>query len=101
MTKPIQKETESDFCYLQRLLNWERHMTEQQFEQLMKEDLQNMNDFQNEMQQQIDVMNIKLSKTIKELDAMTENLQAFITLLNENNRLIRQNDEKKTDTTTS
>ena len=76
-------------------------MTEQQFEQLMKEDLQKMNDFQNEMQQQIDVMNIKLSKTIKELDAMTENLQAFITLLNENNRLIRQGDEKKTDTTTS
>jgi hypothetical protein len=76
-------------------------MTEQQFEQLIKEDLQKMNDFQNEMQQQIDVMNIKLSKTIKELDAMTENLQAFITLLNENNRLIRQNDEKKTDTTTS
>ncbi len=76
-------------------------MTEQQFEQLMKEDLQKMNDFQNELQQQIDVMNIKLSKTIKELDAMTENLQAFVTLLNENNRLIRQGDEKKTDTTTS
>ena len=76
-------------------------MTEQQFEQLLKEDLQKMNDFQNEMQQQIDVMNIKLSKTIKELDAMTENLQAFVTLLNENNRLIRQGDEKKTDTTTS
>jgi len=76
-------------------------MTEQQFEQLLKEDLQKMNDFQNELQQQIDVMNIKLSKTIKELDAMTENLQAFVTLLNENNRLIRQGDEKKTDTTTS
>ena len=76
-------------------------MTEQQLEQLMKEDLQKMNDFQNELQQQIDVMNIKLSKTIKELDSMTENLQAFITLLNENNRLIRQGDEKKTDTTTS
>tara|TARA_R100001460_G_C3558004_1_gene175651 strand:+ start:1899 stop:2129 length:231 start_codon:yes stop_codon:yes gene_type:complete len=76
-------------------------MTEQQFEQLMKEDLQKMNDFQNELQQQIDVMNIKLSKTIKELDVMTENLQAFVTLLNENNRLIRQGDEKKTDTTTS
>jgi len=76
-------------------------MTEQQFEQLMKEDLQKMNDFQNEMQQQIDVMNIKLSKTIKECDAMTENLQAFVTLLNENNRLIRQGDEKKTDTATS
>ncbi len=76
-------------------------MTEQQFAQLMKEDLQKMNDFQNELQQQIDVMNIKLSKTIKELDAMTENLQAFVTLLNENNRLIRQGDEKKTDTTTS
>ena len=60
-----------------------------------------MNDFQNELQQQIDVMNIKLSKTIKELDVMTENLQAFVTLLNENNRLIRQGDEKKTDTTTS
>jgi len=76
-------------------------MTEQQFAQLMKEDLQKMNDFQNELQQQIDVMNIKLSKTIKELDAMTENLQAFVTLLNENNRLIRQGDEKKTDTATS
>lgn len=101
MTKPVQKENEFDFKYLQRLLNWERHMTEQQFEQLMKEDLQKMNDFQNELQQQIDVMNIKLSKTIKELDAMTENLQAFVTLLNENNRLIRQGDEKKTDTTTS
>ena len=58
-------------------------MTEQQLEQLMKEDLQKMNDFQNELQQQIDVMNIKLSKTIKELDSMTENLQAFITLLND------------------
>tara|TARA_R100001015_G_C4533835_1_gene99532 strand:- start:346 stop:639 length:294 start_codon:yes stop_codon:yes gene_type:complete len=97
MRKPVQKETESNFHYLQRLLNWERHMTEQQFEQLMKEDLQKIND----LQQQVDVMNIKLSKTIKECDAMTENLQAFITLLNENNRLIRQNDEKKTDTTTS
>tara|TARA_R100000687_G_C6342684_1_gene114994 strand:+ start:194 stop:379 length:186 start_codon:yes stop_codon:yes gene_type:complete len=54
-----------------------------------------------ELQQQIDVMDIKLSKMAKEMDDLTEKLQAFLTLFNENNRLMRQQNEKKTDTTTS
>ena len=54
-----------------------------------------------ELQQQIDVMDIKLSKMAREMDDLTEKLQAFLTLFNENNRLMRQKNEKKTDTTTS
>ena len=54
-----------------------------------------------ELQQQVDVMDIKLSKMAKEMDDLTEKLQAFLTLFNENNRLMRQQNEKKTDTTTS
>tara|TARA_R100000315_G_C5172026_1_gene99333 strand:+ start:542 stop:727 length:186 start_codon:yes stop_codon:yes gene_type:complete len=54
-----------------------------------------------ELQQQIDVMDIKLSKMAREMDDLTEKLQAFLTLFNENNRLMRQQNEKKTDTTTS
>ena len=54
-----------------------------------------------ELQQQIDVMDIKLSKMAKEMDDLTEKLQAFLTLFNENNKLMRQQNEKKTDTTTS
>tara|TARA_R100000231_G_scaffold98415_1_gene73506 strand:+ start:226 stop:411 length:186 start_codon:yes stop_codon:yes gene_type:complete len=54
-----------------------------------------------ELQQQIDVMDIKLSKMAKEMDDLTEKLQAFLTLFNENNRLMREQNEKKTDTTTS
>jgi len=54
-----------------------------------------------ELQQQIDVMDIKLSKMAKEMDDLTENLQAFLTLFNENNRLMREQNEEKTDTTTS
>tara|TARA_Y100001963_G_C6660982_1_gene390413 strand:- start:349 stop:534 length:186 start_codon:yes stop_codon:yes gene_type:complete len=54
-----------------------------------------------ELQQQLDVMDIKLSKMAKEMDDLTEKLQAFLTLFNENNRLMRQQNEKKTDTTTS
>ena len=54
-----------------------------------------------ELQQQIDVMDIKLSKMAREMDDLTEKLQAFLTLFNENNRLMREQNEKKTDTTTS
>ena len=54
-----------------------------------------------ELQQQVDVMDIKLSKMAKEMDDLTEKLQAFLTLFNENNTLMRQQNEKKTDTTTS
>ena len=54
-----------------------------------------------ELQQQIDVMDIKLSKMAKEMDDLTEKLQAFLTLFNENNRLMREQNEEKTDTTTS
>ena len=54
-----------------------------------------------ELQQQIDVMDIKLSKMAKEMDELTEKLQAFLTLFNQNNKLMRQHNEKKTDTTTS
>ena len=54
-----------------------------------------------ELQQQIDVMDIKLSKMAKEMDDLTEKLQAFLTLFNENNKLMRKQNEKKTDTTTS
>jgi len=54
-----------------------------------------------ELQQQIDVMDIKLSKMAKEMDDLAENLQAFLTLFNENNRLMREQNEEKTDTTTS
>ena len=54
-----------------------------------------------ELQQQIDVMDIKLSKMAKEMDDLAEKLQAFLTLFNENNRLMREQNEKKTDTTTS
>jgi len=54
-----------------------------------------------ELQQQIDVMDIKLSKMAKEMDDLTEKLQAFLTLFNENNKLMRQQNEEKTDTTTS
>ena len=54
-----------------------------------------------ELQQQVDVMEIKLSKMAKEMDDLAEKLQAFLTLFNENNRLMRQQNEKKTDTTTS
>lgn len=76
-------------------------MTQSELDTLMKKEFEKIQNFENEMQQQIDVMNIKLSKTIKELDEVTENLQAFITLLNANNRLMRQANEEKTDTTTS
>jgi hypothetical protein len=54
-----------------------------------------------ELQQQIDVMDIKLSKMAKEMDELTEKLQAFLTLFNQNNKLMRHYNEKKTDTTTS
>ena len=54
-----------------------------------------------ELQQQIDVMDIKLSKMAKEMNDLTEKLQAFLTLFNENNKLMRQQNEEKTDTTTS
>jgi len=54
-----------------------------------------------ELQQNVDVLSINVSKIRKELDETNEKLQAFITLLNENNRLMRQQNEKKTDTTTS
>ena len=54
-----------------------------------------------DLQQQLDVMDIKLSKMTKEMDDLTEKLQAFLTLFNENNKLMRQQNEKKTDTTTS
>ena len=54
-----------------------------------------------ELQQQMDVMDIKLSKMAKEMDELTEKLQAFLTLFNENNRLMREQNEEKTDTTTS
>ena len=54
-----------------------------------------------ELQQQVDVMDIKLSKMAKEMDELTEKLQAFLTLFNQNNKLMRQQNEKKTDTTTS
>ena len=54
-----------------------------------------------DLQQQLDVMDIKLSKMAKEMDDLTEKLQAFLTLFNENNRLMRQQNEEKTDTTTS
>ena len=54
-----------------------------------------------ELQQQIDVMDIKLSKMAKEMDDLAEKLQAFLALFNENNRLMREQNEKKTDTTTS
>lgn len=54
-----------------------------------------------DLQQQLDVMDIKLSKMTKEMDDLTEKLQAFLTLFNENNRLMREQNEKKTDTTTS
>ena len=60
-----------------------------------------MENIMDELQQQIDVMDIKLSKMAKEMDDLTEKLQAFLTLFNENNRLMRQQNEKKTDTTTS
>ena len=53
------------------------------------------------LQQQIDVMDIILSKMAIEMDDLTENLQAFLTLFNENNRLMREQNEEKTDTTTS
>ena len=76
-------------------------MTQSELDTLMKKEFEKIQNFENEMQQQIDVMNIKLSKTIKELDEVTENLQAFVTLLNANNRLMRQAYEEKTDTTTS
>lgn len=54
-----------------------------------------------ELQQNVDVLSINVSKIRKELDETNEKLQAFITLLNENNKLMRQQNEKKTDTTTS
>ena len=60
-----------------------------------------MENIMDELQQQIDVMDIKLSKMAKEMDDLTEKLQAFLTLFNENNRLMRQQNEEKTDTTTS
>ena len=84
--KPIQKENEHNDRYLERVLNWETHMREQA---------------DREMIQNHDVLSINVSKIKKQLDDQTENLQAFITLLNENNRLMRQQNEKKTDTTTS
>ena len=84
--KPIQKENEHNDRYLERVLNWETNMRVKT---------------QNELIQQADVMDIKLSKMAKERDDLTEKLQAFLTLFNENNRLMRQQNEKKTDTTTS
>ena len=54
-----------------------------------------------ELQQNVDVLSINVSKIRKELNETNEKLQAFITLLNENNKLMRQQNEKKTDTTTS
>ena len=84
--KPIQKENEHNDRYLERVLNWETKMREQA---------------DNEMGQNHDVLSINVSKIKKQLDDQTEKLQAFITLLNENNRLMRQQNEKKTDTTTS
>ena len=54
-----------------------------------------------ELQQNVDVLSINVSKIRKELNETNEKLQAFITLLNENNRLMREQNEKKTDTTTS
>ena len=84
--KPIQKENEHNDRYLERVLNWETNMRVKT---------------QNELIQQADVMDIKLSKMAKEMDELTEKLQAFLTLFNENNRLMRQQNEKKTDTTTS
>ena len=84
--KPIQKENEHNDRYLERVLNWETHMREQA---------------DREMIQNHDVLSINVSKIKKELDDLTQNLQAFLTLFNENNRLMRQQNEKKTDTTTS
>ena len=84
--KPIQKENEHNDRYLERVLNWETHMREQA---------------DREMIQNHDVLSINVSKLKKELDDVTEKLQAFLTLFNENNRLMRQQNEKKTDTTTS
>ena len=84
--KPIQKENEHNDRYLERVLNWETNMRVKT---------------QNELIQQADVMDIKLSKMAKEMDDLAEKLQAFLTLFNENNRLMRQQNEKKTDTTTS
>lgn len=84
--KPTQKENEHNDRYLERVLNWETNMREQA---------------DNEMGQNHDVLSINVSKIKKQLDDQTEKLQAFITLLNENNRLMRQQNEKKTDTTTS
>ena len=84
--KPIQKENEHKDKYLERVLNWETHMRVKT---------------QNELIQQADVMDIKLSKMAKEMDELTEKLQAFLTLFNQNNKLMRQQNEKKTDTTTS
>ena len=84
--KPTQKENEHKDKYLERVLNWETHMRVKT---------------QNELIQQADVMDIKLSKMAKEMDDLAEKLQAFLTLFNENNRLMRQQNEKKTDTTTS
>ena len=76
-------------------------MTEKQLDDLIKKEFEKIENFENEMQQQIDVMNIKLAKTMKELGEVTENLQAFITLININNKLMREQNEKKTDTTAS
>ena len=84
--KPIQKENEHNDRYLERVLNWETNIRVKT---------------QNELIQQADVMDIKLSKMAKEMDDLAEKLQAFLTLFNENNRLMRQQNEKKTDTTTS
>ena len=84
--KPIQKENEHNDRYLERVLNWETYMREQA---------------DNEMSQNHDVLSINVSKLTKKLDDQTEKLQAFLTLFNENNRLMRQQNEKKTDTTTS
>ena len=84
--KPIQKENEHKDKYLERVLNWETYMREQA---------------NREMIQNHDVLSINVSKLKKQVDDQTEKLQAFITLLNENNKLMRQHNEKKTDTTTS
>tara|TARA_R100000655_G_scaffold92605_1_gene133779 strand:- start:184 stop:426 length:243 start_codon:yes stop_codon:yes gene_type:complete len=72
-------------------------MTEKQLDDLIKKEFEKIENFENEMQQQIDVMNIKLAKTMKELGEVTENLQAFITLININNKLMREANEEKTD----
>ena len=61
--------------------------------------MENMMD--EELQQNVDVLSINVSKIRKELNETNEKLQAFITLFNENNKLMRQQNEKKTDTTTS